>query len=198
MGQSGLKMRQLRFCAEYVLNGGNGTQAALAAGYSSNTAAEMAYENLKKPQIQKEVARLQRDEQQKLAHRAEKRGITRERWLQEIERIAFVNIDDLIKIESKKIKQGKKGDHFTVETARAIATVDRDKDLGRAIKKIVPGKDGSVGIELHDKKAALESYGKAMGWIKEESILNLPQVDNVTVNLTMPANGREAKPEKKS
>lgn len=196
MGDSGLKIRQLRFCATYVENGGNGTQAAKDAGYSHHTAAAMATENLQKPSIKAEIARLQKERQLVDQARAQKRGLTRERWLKELERIAFSDMDEYVIVESRKLKNGKKGETYTVESARAIATAARKKFASRAIKKIVPGKDGSVGIELHDKKGALDAIGKAMGWVKEETILNLPQVDNVTVNLTMPANGREAKEKK--
>ena len=45
----GLTEKQRRFCEEYAANGGNGTKAAEAAGYSQP--AEQAYENLRKPQI---------------------------------------------------------------------------------------------------------------------------------------------------
>ncbi len=197
MGDSGLKMRQLRFCTEYVANGGNATQAARVAGYSERTAASIGAENLTKPAIKKRIAQLLKEQEQANQARAEKRGVTKERWLKELEALAFANIDDLIKVESRKIKQGKKGEHFTVETARAVATSERPPELGRAIKRIVPSKDGGVGIELHDKKAALETYGKAMGWVKDEVQMNMPQIESVKVTLTMPSNGREAKEAKK-
>lgn len=46
-----LTPKQRSFIDHYLINGNNGTQAALSAGYSSNTCSEMAYENLRKPQI---------------------------------------------------------------------------------------------------------------------------------------------------
>ena len=50
----GLNRRQDLFARRYAETL-NGTQAAIAAGYSKKTAAQMAYENLKKPEI---VARI--------------------------------------------------------------------------------------------------------------------------------------------
>jgi len=52
-----LKHKQQRFCEEYVIDG-NGTRAAVEAGYSSNTAATIASENLRKPNIAAEIERL--------------------------------------------------------------------------------------------------------------------------------------------
>lgn len=46
-----LTWRQKVFCRAYITNGMNATQAAITAGYSKDTAAEMGYENLNKPHI---------------------------------------------------------------------------------------------------------------------------------------------------
>ena len=48
-----LTPKQDAFVKEYILNGGNGTQAAITAGYSPDTAQQMATENLSKPLIYK-------------------------------------------------------------------------------------------------------------------------------------------------
>jgi phage terminase small subunit len=45
-----LNDRQRRFCEEYLIDF-NATQAAIRSGYSEKTAAEMGYENLRKPHI---------------------------------------------------------------------------------------------------------------------------------------------------
>ena len=46
-----LNDRQTRFCEAYIANGGNATQAAIAAGYSAKAARSIASENLTKPDI---------------------------------------------------------------------------------------------------------------------------------------------------
>lgn len=46
-----LRQRQKAFVQYYIANGYNGRRAAISAGYSKKTAAEMAHENLKKPHI---------------------------------------------------------------------------------------------------------------------------------------------------
>lgn len=50
-----LTAKQLRFVEEYICNGFNAYQAALAAGYSKKTAAVQACDNLKKPNLIAEI-----------------------------------------------------------------------------------------------------------------------------------------------
>ena len=60
-----LTSKQDAFVKEYLLNGGNGTQAAIKAGYSEKTAQAIATENLLKPVIKKAI-----EEHQKKANKA--------------------------------------------------------------------------------------------------------------------------------
>ena len=57
-----LTPKQLKFVCVYAMNGGNGRQAAIVAGYSSNTATQIAHENLTKPDIQRALAEITHDE----------------------------------------------------------------------------------------------------------------------------------------
>ena len=54
-GSDGLTHRQRDFVSNYVLNGGNGTLAALEAGYSKNGCGVRSWELLRKPEIQKVI-----------------------------------------------------------------------------------------------------------------------------------------------
>ena len=54
---SNLTMKQRLFAQAYVDNGGNGTQAAIKAGYNENHAAERASENIRKSNIKAEIER---------------------------------------------------------------------------------------------------------------------------------------------
>ena len=49
--QGGLTETQRQFVSEYILNGGNGNQAAIAAGYAAESAYQRAHELLKKPHV---------------------------------------------------------------------------------------------------------------------------------------------------
>lgn len=57
--------KQEMFCQEYVVDL-NGTQAAIRAGYSQDTAAQIASENLTKPHIYTRICELQKDKLEKL------------------------------------------------------------------------------------------------------------------------------------
>jgi len=54
---SSLTDKQARFCKEYVVHF-NATRAAKASGYSLKTAEKIGSENLKKPEVDKEIKRL--------------------------------------------------------------------------------------------------------------------------------------------
>ena len=50
-----LTIKQELFVAAYCSNGYNGTRAAITAGYSENSAAEIASQNLSKPEIAESI-----------------------------------------------------------------------------------------------------------------------------------------------
>lgn len=52
-----LTSKQDAFVKEYIINGGNATQAAIKAGYSEKTAVKTASENMTKPDIQESIAK---------------------------------------------------------------------------------------------------------------------------------------------
>ncbi len=52
-----LNLKQKTFCQEYIIDF-NGTRAAISAGYSKNSAKEIASENLTKPNIQRYINEL--------------------------------------------------------------------------------------------------------------------------------------------
>ena len=55
MAKSKLTVKQDAFVKEYLLNGGNATQAAIKAGYSKKTAQAIGTENLCKPLIKEAI-----------------------------------------------------------------------------------------------------------------------------------------------
>lgn len=58
-GLGGMTLKQRIFCREYLIQNGNATQAAIAAGYSQHTAHVIGAQNLTKIVIRNEIARLQ-------------------------------------------------------------------------------------------------------------------------------------------
>lgn len=78
---SDLNLKQSKFCHEY-LKDFNGTKAALRSGYSERSAGSIAAENLQKPEIRAEIARLSKSH-------FEAQGLTINRVLLEVVAIAF-------------------------------------------------------------------------------------------------------------
>lgn len=60
-----LTPKQKAFVREYKKNGGNGTQAAISAGYSEDSARAISCENLTKPYIQEAIAQEEKKMQEK-------------------------------------------------------------------------------------------------------------------------------------
>lgn len=80
-----LTAKQRHFVAEY-LRDKNGKQAAIRAGYSQATAGQIAFRLLRTPLIAAEVERL---EAEQIAAVQQETGITLERTLREIAKVAF-------------------------------------------------------------------------------------------------------------
>lgn len=135
-----LSIKQKQFCLEYLIDF-NATAAAVRAGYSSNSAAEIGHENLRKPQIQSHLSKLR-----------EATGITSsvtlERTLEEISYIAFARISDVLSFSDAGVvlKNSESLDDFAVA---AIAHV-----------KSTPA---STLLGLHNKMAALTLLAKYFG-----------------------------------
>lgn len=136
--------KQKRFCEEYLIDL-NATQAAVRAGYSTSTAGAIGAENLKKPQIRACIDKA-------LAKQSKRTGVTADRVVRELAKVAFVNSDDVVDFNSATVKPDASKD----DTA-AIASVR---------VKTIPTKDGD-GVEreikLADKLKALELLGKRYG-----------------------------------
>lgn len=115
-----LTIKQKKFVAE-VIKSGNGTQAAIKAGYSKNSAQEIASENLSKPIIQAEIKSI-----------ADKLGINAEYVLQNFKEIADFN-------KQKVIKTAIKGtiEIQTEEMIDASAAIKANELLGKHLSLFV-------------------------------------------------------------
>lgn len=82
--RSGLTDKQIQFIEQYLIDF-NATQAAIRCGYSKKTAKEQASRLLTKVNIQHELSK-------RFTDKANKVGISRERTMEEIGRIAFSDI----------------------------------------------------------------------------------------------------------
>lgn len=92
-----LTNKQKRFIEEYLIDL-NATQAAIRAGYSSDTAKDIGCENLAKPNILAHVSKA-------LAERSKRTGINQDRVIRELAKIAFADIGDMICLDRLKLKR---------------------------------------------------------------------------------------------
>lgn len=140
-----LTAKQQRFCDEYLIDL-NATQAAIRARYSPKTACEQASRLLANVKVQEVIA-------VEMARRSKRTGINQDRVLMEIAKMAFVNIDDVIDLNTVQVKQT-----ATKEDLACIQSV-----------KIKPTEFGTEReIKLCDKKSNLELLGKHLGMFKDK------------------------------
>ena len=93
-----LTKKQQKFVEEYLIDL-NATQAAIRAGYSPDSAGQIAGENLKKLEIANKIAK-------SMAERSRRTGINQDLVVRELARIAFVNPNNIINSLDASIKEG--------------------------------------------------------------------------------------------
>ena len=136
-----LTAKQIRFVDEYLVDF-NATQAAIRAGYSKKTAAFIGAENLRKPQIAKEISRRQKDLQQRTE-------VTQEQVVKELARLAFADASVVCVTDFDNLTE----------------------DQRAAIQGIKPTNFGWE-IKLCDKLKALELLGRHIGMFNDKLSLS--------------------------
>lgn len=182
--------KKRRFAEEFLVDQ-HITKAAVRAGYSEKTAYSQGSRLMKDVEVQALIQAGLEKLKKESEKRAAKKGITKERWLKEMSQIAFANMDDFAKIELIEVNKVSNGNHFRYNRigVKGTLTAERKRSLGAAIKKVSDGADG-VTVELHSKKDALEMIGRHFGWLDQKDD---PKQSGVTVNISLPSNGKEAK-----
>lgn len=166
-----LTNKQQRFVDEYLIDL-NATQAAIRAGYSAKRADAIGYENLRKPVIAAAIAQMQ-------VVRADRTGITQDRVLKELARIAFGDPRKVMTwgphgvtlIDSKTL---------TDDEAAMVSEASETQSLN----------GGSIKMKLNDRLKALEMLGRHLGMFKDN--INVGgQPDNPVVS-TLDTSGMTA------
>lgn len=136
------------FAREYVLDL-NGSRAAIAAGYSEKGADVAASRMLANAKVKTLIAKLTEKKFNKL-------DISAERILQELARLAFVDIRNLFD-ESGALRAIHELDE---DTARAIAGIDHEKLFEHFGKGQAKHVGTTAKIKLADKTRALQLLGQ--------------------------------------
>lgn len=159
-----LTKKQKRFVEEYLIDL-NATQAAIRAGYSPDTAKEIGCENLTKPNIKEHIDKA-------IAERSKRIGISQDRVIRELARIAFVNAANVINTNDATIKKD---------------TNDDDTAAIQSVKVKSFGDDGvEREIKLADKIKALELLGKHLGMFQNNlsvTLRNAEKLDDIISQL---------------
>lgn len=143
--------RRARFIEAYVSNGGNGTKAAVAVGCPEKTARSAGSRMLRHPEV---VAAVEARRAAVLAEARAKTGLTVERTLQEVARLAYFDPRKLFNADGSMKKIAELDD----DTAAAVASIEID-EIG--LEGTVIGQTRK--IKHWDKNAALEKAMKHLG-----------------------------------
>jgi phage terminase small subunit len=140
--------RQKRFCIEYINANFNGAEAARKAGYAEDSAHVQASQFLTNPNIQTYIELLKKDLGLRL-------GITQERIAQEMAKIAFFNIADILNDDgSLKSLDGLDRDlTANIKSVELVELISEKEVIGK-VKK----------IGLNDKQAALTGLNRMLGY----------------------------------
>lgn len=149
-----LNQKQQRFCEEYMIDL-NATQAAIRAGYSVKTANEQGARLLANVSVSREIERLR-------AIQSRRTGITADRVLQELAKIAFVDPSRVINSHDGTVRTD-----ASPEDKAAIQGVKVKSSSS------LNGDSFEAEVKLHDKTRALELLGKHMGLFSDKVDLSV-------------------------
>lgn len=139
-----LTAKQQRFVDEYLIDL-NATQAAIRAGYSPQTAQEQGSQNLSKLMVSEAIDKA-------LAARSRRTGITQDRVLRELAKVAFVNANNVIDPDSATVRADATEEDLACIQAVKVKTSESEM-----------GSSSEREIKLYDKMRALEMLGKHLG-----------------------------------
>ena len=145
--------KQKRFIEEYLIDL-NAKQAAIRAGYKPDNADVVGYQLLQKTSVKNAIEKA-------MAERSRRTGISQDRVLYELAKMAFVNISDVVDLDNASVKAD-----AAEEDLACIQSV-----------KIKPNEFGTEReVKMYDKKASLELLGRHLGMFKDNVKLDITPV----------------------
>lgn len=138
-----LTAKQKRFVEEYLIDL-NATQAAIRAGYSTENAQQIGSENLSKLVIRSAVDKA-------MAERSKRTGVNQDRVVQELAKIAFVKMTDIVDKNGCILDSATDDDLACLESIKYKSS---DTDTGSSIER---------EVKIASKLKALELLGKHCG-----------------------------------
>lgn len=176
--------KQKAFCHYYIIDW-NATKASILAGYSENSARQIATETLSKPYIQAYISEIQKDI-------AKEAGISMLSQVLELKKIAYSNIAEIF----TEWTELEKLENLTPEQKGAIVEIVHKKDI------VHKDEDTDIEVEfvklkLHDKIRAIQEINKMLGFLapEKQDITTLGEKINTHTTVEF-VNARKSKKEK--
>lgn len=144
-----LNAKQQRFVDEYLIDL-NATQAAIRAGYSPKTAGAIASENLSKPAISAAIACA-------MAERSKRTGVTQDRVINELAKVAFLKMTDVVDSEGKIRPEATDEDKACIESIKYKSS---STDMGFSEER---------EVKVSPKLKALELLGRHLGMFESKT-----------------------------
>lgn len=176
-----LNDKQSAFCEEYLIDL-NATQAAIRAGYSKKTAAQIGEKLLRKVEIQEKIQQLKNE-------RSARTDITADAVIRRLAEISFANVDHFAKVVEQEYEatefaaEGEKLVQRQVTRTRKIVDVVPTDEVPRerlaAIAAIKQGRNG-IELKLHDQVKALELLGRHLGIFEIDNKQKAPETKPMT------------------
>lgn len=149
--------KQELFVQEYLIDL-NGKQAAIRAGYKPDNADVIAYQLLQKTSVKNAIEKA-------MAERSRRTGISQDRVITELAKLAFVNPYDVIDPADASVRDNASPDDLACIQSVKVKTSTNEF-----------GSSEEREVKLYDKRASLELLGRHLG------IWN----DKLNVNGTIP------------
>ena len=151
-----LTRKQKAFVEEYLIDL-NATQAAIRAGYSANCANEQGSQNLAKLSIMQAIS-------ERMAERSKRTGVNQDRIVQELAKVAFVKMTDIVDLDGSIKEAANEDDLSCIESIKYKYS---NMDTGYSVER---------EVKIASKLKALELLGKHLGMWN----------DKLDVNVTLP------------
>lgn len=159
-----LTPKQKRFVEEYLVDL-NATQAAIRAGYKERTAYSQGQRLLKNVEIQNKI-------QEAMDKRSERTEITADMVVQQLAKIGFADIKDVVTWGEKEYTIGfnkKKGE--AIKTRGVVLEVRPSDEVDGTILSEISETQNHQGkkivVKLSDRMRALELLGRHLGMFKD-------------------------------
>ena len=178
--------KEKRFCEEYVIDW-NGARSARVAGYSENSAKEIASENLTKPNI-KQYIELIKNDIERLS------GVSKLRNIQELSKIAYSSVEHIHNtwIELKDWELIKEYNPVILAAIESIDTKVETRKVNVSEGSDIDIEVKYVKVKFFSKIAAITEINKMMGYNQPNKIELSGKVENHIITTLTPEQLKES------